>query len=264
MKCAPFLCVVGSAALALSSLSPFLAGASVAEGETLFLENEFLRLEFDRERGTMLRLFDKAGKIDLHSRPELAENFRLLVAVSDDPANYVLGKDQRLAKADLSGGRLVLRWDGPMRDAKGRSHAIQAEMTIVLAGPAAEFRFKLANRTDKKVQEVWCPGIGGLLEFGPPEGRGETTLNPPPHHAKRIGRPFGAYSASYPGQNMGYVEIGNPAIRRGLYLGSHDPIARFRTFHFVETGAGEKSNLVFHLMHYPSIPAGGSFESGTT
>ena len=221
-----------------------------------------MRVEFDSTHGTIQQVLDKVGPVELHSKPELAENFRLLVASPDGPASYVLGKDQQLTKADVSPDRLTLHWNGPMHDAQGRSHTIQAAMTIVLTGPAVEFQFQMANRTEHVVQEVWFPGIGGLFEWGSAGGRGDATLNPPPHHTKQIRRPFGVASINYPGQNMGFIDIGNPTSGRGLYFGSHDPIAQFQDISLCGDGAGESSNLVFHLMHYPMIPAGGRFESG--
>ena len=61
---------------------------------------------------------------------------------------------------------------------------------------------------------------------------------------------------------MGFLDIENPSIKRSLYLGTHDPIARMKIFHFQETGPPEGRDVVFHLVHFPFVPSGGTFESG--
>ena len=131
-----------------------LSAVHAADTEVRVLENEFVRLEVAPEHGTILRLVDKVGQLDLHSPPELAENFRLLVALPDEPANYVLGKDQTLTEAEAAGERLTLQWDGPLQDAQGRSYAIQAAMAITLRPAAGDVRRPPA--ADR------CPATGRL------------------------------------------------------------------------------------------------------
>ncbi|MHC4443724.1 MAG: DUF6259 domain-containing protein [Planctomycetota bacterium] len=219
--------------------------------EELVLENAYHRLEVDNRHGRLLRLLDKVGKIDLKSPVELAENFRLHVAIPDDPNNFVFGKDQNLSRSEASEYVLVLHWDGPMKDQHGGIHNLAATMRIKLEGESVVFRFSLANKTKYKVQEVWYPAIGGLLGFGPPDLCGQATLNPPPHHAKQLRQPFGYHLAGYPTQNMGFVEVNNPAIDRSMYLGAHDRIARFKCFYFYEFAHGDKSNVAAYMIHYP-------------
>ena len=242
--------------------------AAAGQPANLVLENQYCRVEVERRHGVLLRLLDRAGQLDLKSPVELAENFRVFVPSPGEPRNCVYGKDQRLSRMEAKEDRLVLCWDGPLKDEHGRMHDLSAMMRIEFEGQAVRFRFALTNHTNVKIQEVWYPAIGGLLGFGPPEASAQAVLTPPPRPAKRKGkndgkrfvRPFGQHLATYPGQNMGFVEIDNPAVRRGLYLGAHDPIDRLKAFYFLEQGAGQQSNVAAWLIHYPFTAPGGVFE----
>ncbi len=259
----PHLQLIVIAAACLASELPCQCADAVAppRQEELVLENAFYRLEVDRGHGRLLRLLDKEGQIDLKPPAELAESFRLFIPQPDGPRDCVYGKDQTLSRTEALEDALVLHWDGPMTDEQGRTYDLAATMRIELEAQAVVFRFRLTNRTDRIIQEVWCPALGGLLDFGPPDSRAKTVLNPPPHNAKRLARPFGQYLASYPSQNMGFVEVDNPAMDRGMYLGAHDPIGRFKGFYFLESGQSDKSNVTAYLIHYPFKPPGECFEA---
>jgi len=249
----------------LASAMPF-GRAAEAVGEAangsgaLVLENAACRVEVDREYGRLLRLLDCEGGIDLRSPSELAENFRLLVPVAAALRNFVQGKQQRLARVERGADRLVLHWDGPLRDERGQAHDLAAALSVELRGQAVEFRFWLTNRSAARVTEVWYPALGGLHAFGPPAVAAQTTLNPPPHHGRRFTRPFGQHLATYPSLNMGFMEVNNPELGRGLYLGAHDTMARLKGFFFLEAIAGESRNVAAWLIHYPFTPPGGVFE----
>ena len=225
----------------------------------IVLENAACRLELDRQHGRFLRLQDRTGKIDLVSSLDLAENFRLLVPVAEDPRNFVHGKDQRLTRVEQTENELTLHWDGPMRDARDVPHAIATKMGIRLKGESVVIDFSLSNDSKEKIVEVWYPSFGGLLQFGPEGARSEATLNPPPNN-KRFRAPFGQHSSGYPGQNMSFVDLNNPSINRGLYFGAHDRVARYKMFYFLERGAAPRSDVAGWLVHYPYVPPGKAFE----
>ena len=246
----------------LISLATALPASAAAGALPLILENSFCRVEVEREHGRILRLLDCQGPIDLKSPPQLAENFRLLLPLPDDNRHMVLGKDQELSRIDATADTLVLHWSGPMKDARGVAHDLAATMWIELRGSAVQFRFTVTNHTRLRLQEVWYPAIGGLLEFGPPATTARTVLQPPPHSGKRFVRPFGQHLASYPSQNMGFVDLSNPELGRGLYLGAHDPVARLKGLFFLEQNAGDQADVAAWLLYYPFTPPGGVFSGG--
>ena len=223
------------------------------------LENAAYRLEWDGKHGRFLRLLDRKGNIDLVSSPEVAENFRLLMPAAEDPRKFVYGKDQRLTRVKRTEKELTLYWDGPMRDTRGVAHAISTTMGVRFQGESVVIDFSLSNSSKEKVQEVWYPSLGGLLQFGPEGTRSQTTLNPPPNN-KRFRTPFGQHSSGYPGQNMSFVELNNPSLNRGLYIGAHDRVARYKMFYFLERGTAPRSDVSGWLVHYPFVPPGQEFE----
>jgi hypothetical protein len=234
----------------------------------LVLENAACRVELDRQHGRLLRLVDRKGQIDLKSPAALAENFRLLLPSPEEPRRFVFGKDQALSRVEASPETLVLHWDGPMKDARGVAHNLAATMRIELREESVRFHFSLTNRTGLELREVWYPAIGGLLDFALPGASNHCTLNPPPH-CKRIPKrsqqftePFGQHFVGYPGQNMGFVQVHDPNRNRGLYLGAHDPVDRFKGFLFLEQTKGEQADVAAWLIHYPFTPAGGTFVGG--
>jgi len=232
-----------------SSAQPVGEAAAV-----IVLENAACRVELDGQHGRFLRLRDLKGGTDLVSSLELAENFRLLVPVKGDPRNFIYGKDQLLTSVRRSENELTLQWDGPMRDARGGTHAISTRMGIQFQGESVVIDFSLRNSSELKIQEVWYPSLGGLLQFGPEGVRGQTTLNPPPNN-KRFRTPFGQHSSGYPGgQNLSFVDLNNPSMNRGLYIGAHDRVARYKMFYFLERGAPPKSDVAGWLVHYPFVP----------
>jgi Domain of unknown function (DUF6259) len=250
-----FLVALAEGALGLCESAQPVEGTAAV----IILENAAYRIELDRQHGRLLRLQDRKGNIDLVSSLDLAENFRLRVPVAEDPRNLVHGKDQRLTGVKRSENELTLLWDGPMQDTRGVAHAISTKMGIRFQGESVVIDFSLSNDSKEKIEEVWYPSLGGLLQFGPDGTRGQTTLSPPPNN-KRFRTPFGQHSSGYPGQNMSFVELNNPSINRGLYIGAHDRVARYKMFYFLERGMAPKSDVAAWLVHYPFVPPGGAFE----
>jgi len=245
---------------------PLMAGThtraeeAVPRLEPVRLENEFCLVEVDPSCGSLRRVVDKQGHIELASSSHAAGSFRLLVPLPDAPENYIDGPDQALSEIEQTDNRLTLHWAEPLKDARRNEHALAVTMSIELVDRSIVFRFRLQNRTEQTVREVWYPRIGGLRNFGSPENCSQATLNPPPHNRRRLQAHFGSHVITYPGQNMAFVEVDNPAIDRGMYLGAHDETARFKAFYFRETQQGEQHDIVFDLIHFPSVPPEGTFE----
>ena len=236
------------------------AGEAAPRPEPVRLESEFCLVEVDPRSGSLRRVVDKQGHIDLASAPHTSGSFRLLVPLADAPENYIDGADQVLSGIERTKDRLTLRWAQPLKDARRNEHDLAVTMSIELVDRSIVFCFRLENRTGHTVREAWYPCLGGLLNFGSPENCSRATLNPPPHNRRRLQAPFGSHTVTYPGQNMAFVEVDNPVIHRGLYLGAHDETARFKAFHFREKQHGQQHDVVFDLIHFPSVPPGGTFE----
>ena len=237
-----------------------VSGEAAVVKEPLLLENRFCRLEVDPTHGRLLRLTDRVANIDLAPPPELAENFRLLVPLPDDPHNFIHGREQRVSKTEWSESGLELHWGSPLRDSRHREHDLAVRMSIELQGRAVVFRFSLENRMEHTVWEVWYPCIGGLLQFGPPESRAGVSAESPSSQPQEAPEPLRQPHHNLPRTEHGLCRYRQSGHRSGDVLCVHDPVARFKAFHFREVQSSSGADVLGHLIHFAFVQSGEAFE----
>ena len=227
------------------------AAAPVAE-PNLRLENDAYLVEVSPTNGLVCRIRDKRGGLELLQEPRLADNFKFSLPIRRDyawqstEANYVLGKNQRLTRHALTGSGLSLTWGPPLVSVLGKRYDVSAVMTIALTGADIQFNFKIRNRSKLEIGEVYYPILGGSLGLGDTtEVRKSTELVLPGSANLRkasIYRTFASMSPfgvldpeqyyTYPDNlSMPWLELDQPALKRGVYFGAHDPIARYKVVH---------------------------------
>ena len=268
-----------------------------ARDETAVLENANYRVEVARAHGTIVRIQDRRGGLELIQEPRLADNFRFTLplrgptAWQSTEANYILGKDQPLSALREGVGSLELHWDGPLKNVDGKSYDVSAVMTIRLVGEEVRFEFRVENHTAHEVGEVFAPILGGCLGLGDrPEDRKQTQLVVPAAAGVRPAAIFHTFANmswlgvigpeqfyAYPETlAMPWLELSQPRLKRSVYLGAHDPLARYKVLHLemLPGTAGnraegnwprpdERGNLPagvkIALVHIPYQPAGQTF-----
>ncbi|HEV8634931.1 MAG TPA: DUF6259 domain-containing protein [Chloroflexota bacterium] len=258
------------------------------------IENGYYVVELNPQNGALTRLYDKVGALELLAHDRLAESFRLLLPLPDLEANYVLGTEQRLSSADQTGGGVVLRWDGPLTNARG-GWDLDVETRIAFVGEAVELRTTVRNRTRHKLAEVWHAGLGGLMGVGDRAATRTTlakTRGPDTDWLFKQfpesmgvgaggGLRFAEYYVRYPVEiGMPWLDMSNQALGRGVYYGCHDTTPRLATLR-VEMHPGLARNrlsgnwpsadeiaataekyppgLVMHWVHMPYTPPGETF-----
>ena len=209
------------------------------------LENAQYRLDLDAANGSLRRFRDRRAGTELIVEPRLADSFRLNLPTRERRANYLLGNEQRLTSARRDSDRLVLRWAGPLRNARGR-YAVSVELRVTLAAGGVQFECDVDNRTNLPLAEVWYGILGGLRGLGPATSRAQTQVLIPfcyGQEVRELFRDFGAYEClgltgserlyDYPGQmSMAWASLFNQAADQGLYCAVHDPVARRKTLRF--------------------------------
>jgi hypothetical protein len=253
------------AGLALLAVSLAVATAHAAEAP-LVLENDQVRLEVDPACGTLERVLDKASGIALAAAPVLAENFRLTLLLPDKKTLTILGKDQKLSGVNRTAAGLTLNWGGPLKDTAGAEHKLAVRMEIKAAGNELQFGLHLDNGSAYKVREVCYPLIGGLDKFGVPGQPADGVLWAPTSKptTKKLAVPFGAATFAYPGQaNMSFTCIQSAAAKKSLYFSSHDPIARYKVYHFQERSHETNKSVFAYVQHHPFTPPGKTFDGST-
>jgi hypothetical protein len=214
---------------------------------SLKIEDDRYLVEVSQSNGTITRISDKKGGLELIREPRLADNFRFtLLLPGKEPldnleANYIWGKDQKLTSFATTATKLTLHWDGSLKNYLGQKYEAQAVMNIELTSDGILFSLTIDNATPYQIGEVFFPLIGGI------QGIGKTGLQ---LKTSELVRPATADTAatadifrvfanmswlgdqgpeqfySYPKDSEQWAEFFSPSLNRSVYLGIHDPAKR--------------------------------------
>lgn len=209
--------------------------------DRLRLENEGYTVEVKMPNGLISRCLDKRTGTELITEPRLADNFRLLLPLPDLEGNYILGSEQKLASHEQTPSSLKLFWKGPLKNSHG-SYDIDVTMTLAFVKQALEVQLSLANRTQNDVAEVWYPILGGVTGVGKRQETDETInfagwstgTNLFQHFP--VGNqvtPWPEVYYTYPLKvTMPWFDLWNRQLNRGVYIGVHDSVSRFKVLRF--------------------------------
>jgi hypothetical protein len=146
---------------------------------TFTLENETLRLEFNRETGALVGLTAVESDWKIMDRPHLGLSFRLLLPLRQDFGelsraaqgkllseerrnNPVFGEKQKTASVTVAADRrrATFVWNGVTSEYGGQ-HPIKLTLQVNLTARQAVF-VMTANRSDYTVENVYCPYLGDV------------------------------------------------------------------------------------------------------
>ncbi len=222
-----------------------------------------ISLAVDPASGVLLRIEGPAEITPLAAPDGMAESFRLVLALPGGTFATILGKDQQFTSSRVEGTTLTLSWAGPLRDTTGAAHDLAVQMRVTASGGALTFSLHVDNHTQGKLQEAVYPMIGGLTGLSargsPADGSLWVPTSTPTE--KPLALPFGDATFGYPGHMiMSFACVQSKSAGASLYFGCHDPVARHKSFRFLElAGAGGK-DVFACLQHTPLTPPGGSFD----
>lgn len=270
---------------------------------TIVLDSGRLRLEFGRANGTLVRVFDKQARLDMIREPRLSDNWRFSLPIRDavgvgsrdswvnHEGNYIRGRLQRLTSHRAIPGGLELSWLGPLTSEDGRRWDVDVVMRALRSGDGVRFETSVRNRTRHPVGEVYAPIFGGLQGFGESAHlRQMTELVTPRPEGYGASRPFQQFlSMSWlgvfgPEQYFTYpatlyapwAMLRSERLKRGFYIGAHDPVARFKILHLEMSPGisgprpsgnwpkpseldGRPAGVRLSWVHVPYHPAGQTF-----
>jgi hypothetical protein len=226
--------------------------AASLEDWPMILENDFYLVDIEETNGTITRILDKIGKCELITEPRLADNFRLLLPTPKTQANYVIGSAKKLTSLERTANGLSLTWQGPLASETGESLDLAVTMRVELVGEAIRFDLEVDNRTPYQLAEVWCPIIGGVNGIGNRQDTQEmipsagastgTNLFKQFVPACELGSPYPELAYGYPAvMSMPWADIYNTKTGRGMYIGCHDDICRYKVLRFeLQPGLGHR------------------------
>jgi hypothetical protein len=256
-------------------------------GSDLVLENNQIMLKVDSQSGAISSFFIRDIKCEMIGEPALISNFRISLPLDGYQANYIDGMQQKPKSVIKEGNSIVVVFSG-MSSEKG-SFPVDLKYTITLHSDFVSFKARLTNHFKKPVAEFWFPRLGGWTQFGNNRNALLATpnYNRNSYHeislfknfpgSRGLGAEAAEWSQSYPGMVMPWWDFYDEASGKGLYMGYHDSIFRFSTWHTYlmpnssggrdawltrEQTSGAPVGLVFSHIRYPYVQSGESMESG--
>jgi Domain of unknown function (DUF6259) len=254
---------------------------------SLILENNRLRLKVDRDSGAIVSFYIRDIDCEMIGEPALANNFRISLPLDDYQAHYIDGMRQRPKKITKEGNAIIVEFSGVTSE-KG-NFPVDLKYTITLQDERVSFKARLTNHFQKPVAEFWFPRLGGWTRFGNNQeallaipnynrnSRHEISLFRNYPGGRGLGAEAAEWSQTYPDMVMPWWDLYDEVSGKGLYLGYHDGIFRFSTWHTYlmpntsggqdawltrEQAAGQPVGLVFSHIRYPFIQSGETLESG--
>lgn len=251
------LCLQGVLSMA------FILNASQCHSQSnLVLQTDGITVEANGGNGVLQFIKDSKSGISLTPRDGSAENFRLTLLKPDKSTVTIFGKNQALSSSQVDDTTMTLEWHGPLKEATSE-YQISVRMTIACANQQLTFKLHIDNQSEFKVMEVCYPVIGGLTMFGPSGKATDATLWIPTStpNERPVIPTAGGCSFAYPGQmNLSFTCIQSKELGKTLYFASHDPVARYKTYRFIETGTPEATDLAAAIQHSPFLPPGKQFD----
>jgi hypothetical protein len=214
---------------------------------SLKLEDDRYLVEVSRANGSITRILDKKGGIELIREPRLADSFRFTLPIPGKEswetleANYIWGKEQKLSSFDAATKKLTLHWDQPMANYLGEKFEVKAAMGIELTDDGILFSFMIDNSTPYQIGEVFFPLIGGIQGLGKTGLQLKTTqlIRPAGADAVATADIFHVFTNmswlgdqcpeqfySYPKDGETWMEFFAPKLNRSVNFGVQDPAKR--------------------------------------
>ena len=250
----------------------------------MHIENEYYRVEVDAKNGVITSLYVKQYGFDLIGESRLASYFRLCAPREDYLCNYIDGAAQSAGSVKMEESRITILF--PEMTSELGKLDIELEYAITLKEDYVSFSARLVNNSLLKISEFWYPRIGGMTEFcAGKEAKlfipgyqtiNEYTLFNNFAGRKGLGAEAPECTTDYPGKMMPWWDLYDEKSDCGLYLGYHDEIFRYSSWHTylwpnttrhngtwpTPEEAGSPVGVVFSHVRYPYIACGESFESG--
>lgn len=176
------------------------------------LENDYLKIEFDRQSGAIIGVLNKTTKWQLIRQPKLSTGIRLLIPTKDYRNNKALSQFQQLSSIKMLGSEeCMLIWEQITANHTGVLD-IHLEMTVKLNNNQINFSVTVHNKSPYIIEEVWMPCLGGIREpYGTEPMKALTTTQIAGFHEQILGDGF---------HNWGYFGVDHPTNMQ-TFPGTH-------------------------------------------
>ncbi|MBC7814534.1 MAG: hypothetical protein H7175_25485, partial [Burkholderiales bacterium] len=137
---------------------------------TFTFQNETLRLEFERDNGTLIGLtaINDGAEWPILNRPRLGLSFQLMLPLAGRRNNIVYGQLQKTSSVEVEAERATFHWHGVTSEYGGQ-HDINVTLTVSLTARQAVFAIHIENHSDLMVENVYSPYLGDVQR--PPDAK---------------------------------------------------------------------------------------------
>ena len=141
------------------------------------LETKNLRLEFDKDNGSLVGIYSKVSNWNVIKRPRLGMSWRMMIPIEDKRDNEAWGNEQKKPVCQATEDSITFTWD-KVETRSGGVKAITVVTKCSIEKDMAVFRMHIENRDQCMVENVFYPYIGDLYR---------------PNNAKRFSFQHGIY-----------------------------------------------------------------------
>jgi len=198
-------------------------------GNTIVLENNIIKAEFDKKYGTLVSLKYKNTGWVFQNRPELAKSFKMYVPTEDRRDNSIKGELHELKSYKLVDNKLFLNWTN-LNSTVVENLKIEFTGIIEITDEGLVFTASVSNKSNLSIEAIHWPYIGDFylsnkkestnwLNFNYDGGMIKTPISPDFNSSKGywgIDNPIQIHSTQY--SHFGLLQTQN----QGIYFGYHD------------------------------------------
>ena len=125
------------------------------------LETKNLRLEFNKNNGSLVGIYSKVSNWNVIKRPELGMSWRMMLPLEDKRNNEAWGNEQKKPECQVSEDCITFTWD-KIETRFGGVHDVTVVTKCSIEKDQAVFRMHIDNKDKCIVENVYYPYIGDL------------------------------------------------------------------------------------------------------
>lgn len=155
--------LAGTASVGALGSLPFHARVDVPLKDPIVLENDNLRVVFDRRSGSLLTLENKRTGWRMQDRPQFGAAFRMYVPLPGRRGHFVTENENPLQSVDLdqANNRVTFEWSH-LKSPHGGNLDITLHGSVALEGPRLLVTTKVANQSKYPIESLAYPILGDV------------------------------------------------------------------------------------------------------
>ena len=144
---------------------PINAESGISE-PIITLENEHLRLEFDRDNGNLRQIINRSNHEEFINDPDYSRLVRIIQRTPEKSSNILLSHEAGRPDMALVGDTLQMKFPSLRDEGEETGIFLTVDVRLPKGSEEALFSFEIENLSDFPLVEAWFPYIAGRLGRG--------------------------------------------------------------------------------------------------